>query len=257
MSLPPSYASSRIHCCICTEELGSLEGKTVERQRLQNSMLECCGRVVCGECIERNPRFAEYCPFCQTSDSGPITILPPSYESIDPCPSTTAAPTNSSNSLPPSYTNSSSSCSSTFSNSTPGVLHYLHPTDTLTSLSLTYHVPKEVLKATNRLFNDHLLLARRTILIPSSHYRGGSLSSAPVEGEKEASRKAGIKRFQVRTKCTEYEIARFYFERAGGDEDYAVKCWEEDGKWEMENPMGRGKGKAKVKGNWGLRGFGY
>ena len=85
------------------------------------------------------------------------------------------------------------------------VLHFLDPAhDTILSLSLRYGVPKEVLRRTNSLFADHLLAARRTILIPGHFYRGGiSLSPQPIEGEEEEIRKAKVRRWMVACKVAE------------------------------------------------------
>lgn len=53
--------------------------------------------------------------------------------------------------------------------------------------------------------SDHLLLARRTIVIPGEYYKGGvSLNPRPVEGEDEERRKATVRRWQVACKVAEY-----------------------------------------------------
>ncbi len=85
------------------------------------------------------------------------------------------------------------------------VLHFLsHPHDTLYSLSLRYKVPISALRRTNKLTSDHLLLARRTILIPGEYYTGGmSLSPRPVEGEEEEKKKAKIRRWMMGCKVSE------------------------------------------------------
>lgn len=79
------------------------------------------------------------------------------------------------------------------------VLHFLDPSqDTLLSLSLRYDVPQHALRRKNNLFADHLLAARRTILIPGEHYKGGiSLSPKPLETEEEEMRKAKIRRLDT------------------------------------------------------------
>lgn len=85
------------------------------------------------------------------------------------------------------------------------VLHFLDPTrDTIASLSLRYGVPHEALRRTNGLFADHLLAARRTLLIPGEYYKGGvSLSPRPVAGEEEEIRKAKVRRWMVACKVAE------------------------------------------------------
>lgn len=85
------------------------------------------------------------------------------------------------------------------------VLHFLDPAhDTISSLSLRYGVPADVLRRTNSLFADHLLAARRTVIIPGEFYKGGvSLSPQPIEGEEEEIRKAKVRRWMVACKVAE------------------------------------------------------
>ena len=85
------------------------------------------------------------------------------------------------------------------------VLHFLDSAqDTISSLSLRYGVPQEALRKINGLYADHLLAARRTILIPGEYYKGGiSLSPRPVEGEEEEIRKAKVRRWMVACKVAE------------------------------------------------------
>lgn len=85
-----------------------------------------------------------------------------------------------------------------------------HQNDTLPGLSLRYGVPLAALRRVNGITSDHLLLARRTILIPGEFYKGGvSLSPRPVEGEEEEMRKGKVRRFMVATKVSEY-VALFF-----------------------------------------------
>ena len=86
------------------------------------------------------------------------------------------------------------------------VLHFLDPSiDTILSLSLRYGVPHDALRRKNGLFADHLLAARKTILIPGEFYKGGvSLSPEPLESEEEEIRKAKIRRWMVACKVSEY-----------------------------------------------------
>lgn len=85
------------------------------------------------------------------------------------------------------------------------VLHFIHPVhDSLLSLSLRYGVPQHALRCVNGLYADHLLAARRTILIPGEFYKGGvSLSPVPVDGEEEDIRKVKIRRWMVACKVAE------------------------------------------------------
>lgn len=85
------------------------------------------------------------------------------------------------------------------------VLHFVDPShDSLSSLSLRYGVPSQALRHLNGLYADHLVAARRTILIPAEFYKGGiSLSPGPVDGEEEDIRKVKIRRWMVACKVAE------------------------------------------------------
>ena len=150
-------------------------------------------------------------PFCQISTTP--SSLPQGLK--DPPAYTT--PSSSDN--PPSYEDELPSYSSLPDPRTPpsekalqppseDVLHFLdHNTDNLTSLSFRYNVPLGVLRRVNNITSDHLLLARRTVIIPGEHYKGGvSLSPRPVEGEEEERRKAIVRRWMVACKVAEYVI---------------------------------------------------
>jgi LysM repeat protein len=84
----------------------------------------------------------------------------------------------------------------------PDVLHFVEPTDSVSSVVIRYGVPAAILRRANALFSDHLLAARRTIVIPGEHYGGASLSPRPPGGEEEA-RKGKIRRLMVRCKVAE------------------------------------------------------
>ncbi|CAF9928645.1 hypothetical protein IMSHALPRED_007713 [Imshaugia aleurites] len=119
------------------------------------------------------------------------------------------------------------------------VLHFLNPShDTLLSLSLRYGVPQDALRRKNGLFADHLLAARRTILIPGEFYKGGvSLSPEPMESEEEVIRKAKVRRFQTTCKVSEYDVALLYLQQSDYNFDLAVEAYLADEKWEKEHPM--------------------
>ncbi|TVY62871.1 hypothetical protein LSUE1_G008180, partial [Lachnellula suecica] len=136
------------------------------------------------------------------------------------------------------------------------VLHFLnHSTDNLTSLSLRYGVPIHALRKTNNITSDHLLLARRTILIPGEFYRGGvSLSPRPIEGEEEERRKGIVRKWMVRCKVADYDVALLYLEQANYDLEMAVGVYMDDERWEREHPM-KGKGKMGGSYNFGKRRF--
>jgi len=87
----------------------------------------------------------------------------------------------------------------------PDVLHFVHPClDSIGTLSIRYGVPAAALRKTNGIYSDHLLAARKTVLIPGKYYKGRvSLSPRPVEGEEEEGRKAKVRKFQVLCKVPE------------------------------------------------------
>ena len=91
------------------------------------------------------------------------------------------------------------------SDTAPDVLHFVDQNnDSMTSLSLRYGVPIDALRRTNNLYADHLLAARRTVLIPGEYYKGGvSLSPRPLEGEEEEIKKTKLRKFMVNCKVPE------------------------------------------------------
>lgn len=151
------------------------------------------------------------------------------------------------------------------------VLHFLDASqDTILSLSLRYGVPQDALRRKNGLFADHLLAARRTILIPGEFYKGGiSLSPKPMESEEEEIRKAKVRRWMVACKVSEYvitlpvddlgpdkadrlssipvhlryDIALLYLQQSDYNLGLAVEAYLADEKWEKEHPIeGASKG---------------
>lgn len=131
----------------------------------------------------------------------------------------------------------------------PDILHFLdHRHDSISSLSLRYGVPASVLRRSNNINSDHLLLGRRTVLIPGEYYKGGvSLSPRPVEGEEEEMRKGKIRRFMTSCKVSDYDIAVLYLEQSGYDIETAVTAYLDDEKWEQEHAVPGGNGKKADK----------
>ena len=117
-------------------------------------------------------------------------------------------------------------------------LHFLnHDHDTVASLSLRYGVPASAIRRTNNLTSDHLLLGRRTVLIPGEFYKAGvSLSPRPVEGEEEELRKSKIRRFMTSAKVSDYDVALLYLEQSGYDMAAAVEAFFADEAWERDHP---------------------
>jgi len=56
-------------CCTCASLLSGVPrfAPGSEKPLPNDKRLDCCGRIICGNCIHKNPRFAGYCPYCQTS----------------------------------------------------------------------------------------------------------------------------------------------------------------------------------------------
>ena len=159
----------------------------------------------------------------------------------------------------------------------------------MASLSLRYGVPIEALRRSNGITSDHLLLARKTILIPGEFYTGGvSLSPRPIEGEEEERRKAILRKFQVMTKVSEYvyfnrnfrqrlrkfvqlewnsgrwysflmryryDVALLYLQQYDYDLESAIETFKDDERWEKEHPIEAAKGKGITRHDVGRRRF--
>ncbi|EPS41299.1 hypothetical protein H072_4852 [Dactylellina haptotyla CBS 200.50] len=234
------------------------------RPQLPHYQSECCGRFVCALCVERNPRFITYCPFCpikrpptpnnpedttrpSAAVGQPPTAPPPPYSS-DPAPVS-----------PPPYPTDFEGQPINF---TQSLMHYLQPGDTISTISLRYSIPTHILRSHNRLYSDHLIAGRGHILVPRQYYTGPSLSPNPVQSVEESL----LKRFQIKTKCVEYDIAKLYLDESGWDFDKAVEKWTADEKWEQmyggmpsgSNPgsssrVSRGKSLGKPEMSAGMR----
>ena len=155
-------------------------------------------------------------PFCQIS-SEPTPLPqglrdPPSYSpSTSPRPAPTSLALSGDAEEPPAYSARDEQPNDAKNDqdmdpSADDVLHFLNPAhDTISSLALRYAVPANALRKKNNLFADHLLAARKAILIPGEFYKGGvSLSPQPIDGEEEELRKSKIRRWMVTCKISEY-----------------------------------------------------
>ncbi|KAL2164500.1 hypothetical protein VTH06DRAFT_3716 [Thermothelomyces fergusii] len=63
-------------CCTCASLLPvvprvSSSPSPSEKAIPDDRRLSCCGRIICGICLQTNPRFSSYCPYCQTSGAPP------------------------------------------------------------------------------------------------------------------------------------------------------------------------------------------
>ncbi|KAI1212977.1 uncharacterized protein F4807DRAFT_307050 [Annulohypoxylon truncatum] len=247
-------------CCTCATLLSKVPRYSISEKPLpQDRELECCRRVICGHCRNTNPRFNTYCPYCQisiTDTSLPQGLKdPPSYES-----SIATSSSKADSAAPPPYMPPVNQMtpdpldekSVPLDSSEPAedTLHFLdHAHDSIASLSLRYGVPASALRRANNITSDHLILGRRTVIIPGEYYKGGvSLSPRPIEGEEEEARKSKIRRWMVACKVHEYDVAVLYLEQAAYDLEMATEAFFADEAWERAHPVEaakRGKGVAK------------
>ncbi|KAI9890282.1 MAG: hypothetical protein M1814_004317 [Vezdaea aestivalis] len=190
---------------------------------------------------KKNERFNSYCPFCQIAASDnplpqglrePPPYSPPQIGQIQE-----RGDGVSENDQPPPY---SSEAAQPHRRGRPSedVLHYVDfAHDSLPSLALRYRVPLNILRHKNGLFSDHLISARKTILIPGEYYCGPSLSPKLVEGEEEELRKSKVRRWMLACKVAEYDVALIYLDQCKYDLDQAIDKYLADEKWERENPL--------------------
>ncbi|OMP85762.1 hypothetical protein BK809_0001973 [Diplodia seriata] len=248
-------------CCTCAALLSTIPpayDEKTEKPSQYERRLECCERAICARCISDNPRFASYCPFCQISITpSPLPQGlrdPPAYSPPpSPRPRHATLARVDTNERPPPYEGHQPvqpPAGKAKDEPAPDVLHFVDPdTDTITNLSLRYGVPASALRKTNNVFADHLLHARRTVLIPGEYYKGGvSLSPRPVEGEEEEARKVKVRKWMVACKVAEYDIALLYLKQADYDLDAAIEAFKDDERWEQEHPLqGSSTGKNKMR----------
>lgn len=232
-----------------------------EKPAVHDRLLACCGRTICSNCLYRNTRFQTYCPFCQISiEPSPLRQGlndPPPYT-----PNSREVWGQSSDEELPAYStlNSLQTPPEEKSKETPheDVLHFLdHTQDTLYSLSLRYGVPIDALRKANNITSGHLLLARRTALIPGEYYKAGvSLNPRPIEGEEEEIRKSKVRKWMVACKVSEYDVALLYLQEAEYNLEQAIDTYRDDELWEKEHPIeASAKGKGKAHQNIGRRRF--
>ncbi|RCI14804.1 hypothetical protein L249_6490 [Ophiocordyceps polyrhachis-furcata BCC 54312] len=196
--------------------------------------------------FQSNRRFATYCPYCQVSTSpSPLPQGlrdPPAYTSV---PSTRTTTTAAAIPPPPPYSPCPTATAIGDQKAVPektgsdDILHFLdHDHDTITALSLRYQVPAPVLRQTNNITSDHLLLGRKTILIPGEYYKTGvSLSPCPVLGEEEELRKSKIRRFMTCCKVADYDVALLYLEQAEYHLRAAIDSYLDDESWGRHHPQ--------------------
>lgn len=190
-------------CATCALSFGNMHDPLSEKPLLPGRSLECCGRSICQRCLNSNKRYENYCPHCQITtghSSLPQGLKePPAYSSLEHhLPPSTA---NEKEELPAYSAHQAVQSPHEKSND---ILHFLRPNDTVTSLSLAYAVPINVLRRANNIFSDHLIQGRKTMLIPGEYCQGGvSLSPQPVEGEEEEAKKNKLRRWMMACKVSE------------------------------------------------------
>jgi hypothetical protein len=239
-AMPPPAA-----CCTCATLLSDTKipySIDSEKPLSFDRTLECCGRTICASCQYDNPRFQTYCPFCQIS-CGPSPLpanglrLPPAYST------SSKSEAQQIQILPPAYASiTAPAAAGSQPPETDGVVHFLTADDSIPSLSLAYQVPISVLRTHNSVFSDNLLMARKWILIPRSHYQGPPLSLPPDPEEEE--RKNKLRRWMVATKCPDYDVATLYLKGSEHNLEAAVEAFRADEQWEKEHPM-KGKQRAR------------
>ncbi|OAA48304.1 Peptidoglycan-binding lysin domain protein [Beauveria brongniartii RCEF 3172] len=265
-------------CSTCATILTPEDGKQLsEKPPPDQRRVPCCDRIICGECIvvritdapsilgtlytnntdpQNNARFATYCPYCQiSSEPNPLPQglkAPPAYH-IDARrqrqPPPPPPPCD-----PPPYS-ARNSAENEKAGGADDTLHFLnHEHDSILSLSLRYGVPQDALRRANKIHSDHLLLARKTVLIPGAFYKAGvSLSPRPVEGEAEELRKSKIRRIMTACKLVDYGVAQLYLEQAGYNLERAVDTYFEDEAWE-QTQRDRNRNQASTT-RWFFRGL--
>ncbi|KAI9834018.1 MAG: hypothetical protein M1826_005923 [Phylliscum demangeonii] len=119
------------------------------------------------------------------------------------------------------------------------VVHYIDPrSDSLLSLSLQYAVPIAALRRANQLYADHLLAARKSVVIPGAHYRGGvSHRPTPIHSPEEEQRMAKTLKVMRSCKMADYDLALAYLQQANLDADEAIAAIAADDAWERDHPL--------------------
>lgn len=203
-------------CATCASTFDHPFDPISEKPLLVGRDLSCCRRSICARCLNQNKRYETYCPYCQIT-THPFPLLPQGLR--DPPAYSAAKPEESceeqvNDDILPAYSEHHSHPPPPISEkhspnaSDPpaqDVLHFITPNDSIRSLSLAYGIPIPALRKSNNIYSDHLLQARRTVLIPGQYYKAGvSLSPRPVEGEEEEIRKGKVRRWMMGCKIAEY-----------------------------------------------------
>lgn len=215
-------------CATCASTFDHPFDPASEKPLLVGRDLPCCGRSICSRCLNQNKRYETYCPYCQIT-TDPSSLLPqglrdpPAYDTAaneKKLPESEEPNRHDPDDVLPAYSEHHTNPSPLPSEKHPphhhdlpaqDVLHFVTPNDSIRSLSLAYQIPIPALRKSNNIYSDHLLQARRTVLIPGEYYKAGvSLSPRPVEGEEEEIRKGKVRRWMMGCKVAEYVIFLSY-----------------------------------------------
>ncbi|CAG8450866.1 13533_t:CDS:2 [Ambispora gerdemannii] len=253
------------HSCLTCHVLSS----SSPFNRFTPFLTKCCNRWVCNKCLQDNPRFFNYCPFCHRasdilSSSSRDVINNVNIESLNEESNQErelVALCKGSDDLPlyqeiftdddgnqtnlPTYDDVLRGLDSTEQQqqqdekkqkltndekSEYGVIHYVRKEDTLPGLAFKYGIGISDIRRANRLFDDNIF-ARTSLIIPN--YFGPSLSE---KQSKEDELKTLIKRFQLRSKCVDPTEAKYYMEQSNYNIDAATQAYRDDVLWEMQHP---------------------
>lgn len=201
-------------CATCATSYSSPLSPLTEKPLLPGRQLPCCDRSICARCLNQNKRYETYCPYCQITTEPSLLpqVLrdPPAYEALKEygVPPPGEQEGGEGEEELPEYSSLDSvrvdGEKGRKEEAAPDVLHFLTPEDSMRSLALAYGVPINALRKANNVFSDHLIQARRTVLIPGEFYKGGvSLSPQPPEGEEEEIKRSKVRRWMMACKVAE------------------------------------------------------
>jgi hypothetical protein len=109
-------------------------------------------------------------------------------------------------------------------------LHRVGINETFVGIAIKYNTTTSVLKKLNRTLTDTNLISHRTIKVP---FKYGSVQI--VNNSKDVELKRAVKRFQILTKCTDYDESLFYVSDSNLDVGSAVNHFRNDITWEKSN----------------------
>lgn len=181
-----------------------------EKPLFPGRTLPCCNRTICARCLNQNKRYETYCPYCQIT-TAPSSLPqglrdPPAYSSLQQPQANAPQDASGEDDLPPYDAGSYTGNVSEKGGVAPAedVLHFVAPGESMKSLALAYDVPIDALRKTNNIYSDHLVQARKTLLVPGEYYKAGvSLSPRPLESEEEEIKKNKVRRWMMACKVAE------------------------------------------------------